>query len=126
MIQVVIGFWLLISLPRDVMMLFMGQNMLYTITLFAAIMLAMAVIMTAVLKRLWPTVALLVLTVVTMIMMRTFLRSGYLEPYFRIEDVAMEPQYDVFSLFLVTLVAGLVVVYLMFRWAFGGGKEAGR
>ncbi len=126
MIQVVIGFWLLISLPRDVMMLFMGQSMLYTITLFAAIVLAMAVIMTAVLKRLWPTVALLVLTVVTMIMMRTFLRSGYLEPYFRIEDVAMEPQYDVFSLFLVTLVAGLVVVYLMFRWAFGGGKEAGR
>jgi hypothetical protein len=126
MIQIVIGFWLLIALPRDVMMLYMGQNMLYTITLFAAIVLAIAVIMTAVLGKLWHTVTLLVLTVVTMVMMRTFLRSGYLEQYFRIEDVALEPQYGIFSLFLVTFVAGLVLVYLMFRWAFASGKEAAR
>ncbi len=126
MIQIVIGFWLLIALPREVIMLYMGQNMLYTITLMAAIVLAIAVIMTAVLRRLWPTVALLVLTVVTMVMMRTFLRTGYLEQYFRIEDVSLEPQYGIFSLFLITFVAGLVLVYLMFRWAFASGKEAAR
>ncbi len=125
-IQVVIGFWLLISLPREVMLLYMGRNMLYTVTLLAAIVLALAVIVTASLKRLWPTVVLLVLTVVAMVMMRTFLRSGYLAPYFRIEDVALKPQYDMLSLFLITFVAGLVVVYLMFRWAMGGGKAAAR
>ncbi|MBW7997943.1 MAG: hypothetical protein FVQ81_15510 [Candidatus Glassbacteria bacterium] len=124
MIQIVLGFWLLISLPREVMMLYMGQNMLYTTTLFAAIILAIAATMSAVLKRLWPTVILLVLTVVTMIVMRTLLRTGYLEQYFRIEDVAMDPQYGIFSLFLVIFVAGLVILYLMFKWAFGDGEEA--
>lgn len=126
MIQVVLGFWLLIALPREVMMEYMGQNMLYTSTLFFAIVLAIAAIMAAVLKRLWLTVGLLLLTVVSMIMMRTFLRTAYLEPYFQVENTPVDPQYGVFGVFLVTFVIGLVVVYMMLRWALSGGKEAAR
>jgi hypothetical protein len=127
MIQVVLGFWLLISLPKDVMMHYMGQNMVDTVSLMLAIVLAVAVIMTAVLKRLWTTVWLTVLTVAVMIVMRTTLRNAYIEPYFNITDVPVHThQYPVFALFLVTFVVGLVVVYKMVRWAMAGGKEAAR
>ena len=87
MIQVVLGFWLLIALPKEVMMKYMGQNMVDTVTLMLAIVLAVAVIMTAVLKRLWLTVTLTALTVAVMIVMRTALRNAYIEPYFNISDV---------------------------------------
>ena len=126
MVQVVIGFWLLIALPREVMMKFMGQHMLYTVTLFFGIILAIAAIMAAVLGRLVPTVILLVATVAAMILMRTFLRTAYLEPYFQVESLWIKPQYDVFGLFLIIFVSGLVTLWFMLKWALAAGKkEAG-
>lgn len=126
MVQVVIGFWLLMALPREVMMKYMGQNMLYTLTLFLGIVLAIAAIMIAVLGRLLPTVVVLLATVAVMILMRTFLRTAYLEPFFKVESLWIKPQYDVLGLFLVIFVAGLVTVYFMLKWALAhGGKEAG-
>ena len=126
MIQVVIGFWLLLALPGEIMMKFMGRNLLYTALLFLGIVLALAAIMTAVTGRLAPTLALLLATVVVMILTRTVLRHAYLESYFKVETLQVAPQYDVLGLFLVVFIIGLVAVGYMISWAVTSGstKEA--
>ncbi|HUU29795.1 MAG TPA: hypothetical protein VM123_18490 [archaeon] len=117
MIQVVIGFWLLLALPKEVMLKFMGGNMLYTVTLFAGIVLALATIMTSLLGRLGSTVAVLLATVAVMVLLRTFLRTAFLAPYFNIEILSVHPQVSAGVLFLVILVIGLVLVGYMIKWA---------
>ena len=126
MIQVAIGFWLLLALPKEIMMNFMGQNLFHTALLFIGIVLALGAIMTAVLGRLAPTLALLGATVVVMVLMRTVLRHAYLEPYFEVENLQVAPQYDVLGLFLVIFIIGLITVGYMIKWAVtsGSGKEA--
>jgi len=126
MIQVLIGFWFLVSLPKNVMMQFMGQNTLYTAVLFIGIVLALAAVMVSVLGRLVPTLIILLATVSVMVVMRIFVRAAYLEPYFKVESLELVPQYDVLLLFLVTFVIGLAVVGYMLKTAFdaAGRKEA--
>jgi hypothetical protein len=126
MIQVIIGFWFLLALPKNVMMLFMGQNILYTAMLFIGIVLALAAVMVSVLGRLVPTMIILVTTVAVMVVMRMFVRAAYLEPYFKVESLELVPQYDVLLLFVATFVIGLAAVGYMLKAAFdsAGRKEA--
>ncbi|OGF97931.1 MAG: hypothetical protein A3F83_12645 [Candidatus Glassbacteria bacterium RIFCSPLOWO2_12_FULL_58_11] len=123
MIQIVLGFWLLIALPKPVMMQFMGQNMTYTLFLFLGIVLALSAIMTAVLGWLYPTLLVLLGTVAVMLLLRTFLRTAYLNPYFRLESLGLIPQYDVLAVFLVVFVAGLVILGFMLKWAVAAGNR---
>lgn len=123
MIQVVIGFWLLLALPKEIMLKFMGQNMLYTLLLLLGIVLAMAAIMTAVQGRLAPTLVVLLATVVVMILTRTTLRHAYLEPYFKVDTLQMTPQFDILGVFLVIFIIGLVAVGYMIKWAVASGNE---
>lgn len=126
MIQVVIGFWFLLALPREVMMTFMGRNLLHTAVLVAGIALAVAAILTSALGRLFSTLVLLVATVAVMVVMRIFVRNAYLEPYFKVESLELAPQYDVLFLFLAVFVAGLVIVGYLLKAAYdaAGRKEA--
>ena len=126
MIQVVIGFWFLLALPKVIMMKFMGQNMLYTVMLVLGIVLALAAIISSTMGRLAATAILLVSTVAVMVILRTFLRTSYLESYFRVESLELVPQYDVLFLFLAVFVIGLAVVGYMLKLASNAasGKEA--
>lgn len=126
MVQVVIGFWMLLALPREIMLSFMGGSLTHTIVLFTGIVAALALIMTAMLKRLWTTVYLFLTVMLLMVLMRTFLRYLYLEPHFQVESLAVSPMYGVFGLFLAVLAVGLVIVGIMLRWAVraSAGKEA--
>ena len=125
MVQVVFGFWFLLALPREVMMQFMGGNVLYTVMLSAGIILALAGIMTAILGRLALTIGTLLATVAVMIFLRTCLRYAYLEKYFQVTNLPLSAQYDVLLLFLVILVSGLIIVGTMLRWIVGSEKRKG-
>jgi hypothetical protein len=126
MIQVVIGFWFLLALPKEIMMKFMGQNLLYTVMLALGIVLALAAIITSTLGRLPATLVFLVSTVAVMVILRTFLRTSFLEGYFKVESLELVPQYDVLFLFVAVFVIGLAVVGYMLKLAFNAaaGKEA--
>lgn len=125
-IQMAVGIWFLLTLPREVMMLFMGQNMLATILLGLGILLQIISMMLLILaaKSEKPRafavsgISVLALTLIVMVVMRDIVRDGYLAGRFDVFDRAVDPQWGVMALFGVLLVVGLSVVGLMIRKVF--------
>ena len=123
MAQFIMGIWFLISLPREKMLLFMGDNMLATIALLIGISGALAAIfiMSNALKTDDPrkgagmAIALIALVVVFMSIMRDILRDAYLSPYFDPSRFVVKTQWDVLILFLLLFVAGVVLWIVMFK-----------
>jgi hypothetical protein len=114
-VQIIIGFWFLIALPKDIMMQFMGGNMLYTIIMTLGIIVSIATLVFAFLGKLKLSIIHLVLTVVLMVIMRANLRTAYLSDFYSINDLEIVPQYGVMSLFLLIFVVGLGVVWYMLK-----------
>ncbi|MBN1153381.1 hypothetical protein JXB12_00520 [candidate division KSB1 bacterium] len=116
-VQVVVGFWYLLSLPRDLMLSFMGGNMVYTIILAAGIVLAMGSIITGFLKNLKATLIQLGILITIMVITRANLRTLYLADYFKLNQLTLKPQTDVMILFLLVFIIGLVAVGYMIKIA---------
>ncbi len=115
MVNILLGVWFLIALPKSTMMLFMGQDVIATILFIVSLALTIAVILTAVKKWIWWTTGLTVLLVYCMSFMRAYVRTDYLRDVFSLDQLKVVPEYSPMILFLVTLVAGLVVVAWMIR-----------
>lgn len=106
--NILVGFWYLLSLPKELMMLFMGGNMGATIAFCIALLLVAGALFTAYKKRMWLTFFHAVALVVVMTFMRSWLRSGYLQNVFTLDQLQVVPQYSPMIFFFVTLVAGIV------------------
>ncbi len=121
-IQIFIGLWFLIALPRPILLLFMGDSLYATILLLLGVVLAVGVLVTGFRKRVWPTVSMLALLVAVMALMRDAVRGGYL-PDFSLADLPQVTQYSPMILFLVTFVGGLVVLGWMLKQAAAAVRE---
>ena len=120
-LNVLVGIWWLIALPRDVMLRFMGRSPYAAAALGIGSLLGLA---TLVLMAVWIysrrparlagiAGAGLVLTLVAMILARDEIRQGMLERAgFRINDW-VEPQWGPIALFLLLLAASLLIVVWM-------------
>ena len=114
-VQVFVGLWLLISFPRDVLLLFMGESG-YTTGLFLLTLAAATAAIIAGFKRLvWPAVGGLVVTVSGMTLMRDVVRDAYLQPYHSLSGMEVTGQTGPLILFLATFVVGLSIVSYMLR-----------
>ncbi len=122
-VQVVIGFWFLLSLPSDFILQFMGQNMLATIFLFAGIVLAIIALIGGFLNKLSLALIPLVGTILAMVFTRANLRSMYLSDAFSLSQLELTPQYGVMTLFFAILLIGLAVVGYMVITAVKSEKE---
>lgn len=122
-VQMIAGFWLLLALPRDVTLLFTGDNMLYTGFLFIGVVLATLSLVFGLLGKLLPTFIHLFLTLVVMVVIRAFLRSAYLQSFFSVESLEVAPQTSVMILFFIVFVIGLFSVAYMLKLAFGNKQE---
>ena len=114
-VQVLIGFWWLMALPREFIVQFMGRNMLFSLVLLFGFLSAIGAIVSALRSKLRPTLIQLVITVLLMVVTRHNLRSLYLDGKFDLNSLQMSPQYGVMALFLVILVIGLVLVWYMLQ-----------
>jgi len=114
-IQVVIGFWWLMALPKEFIVMFMGRNLLYSLILLFGFLSALGAIISALRNKLRPTVIQVVITVLLMVFNRHNLRSLYLSGKFDLDTLQMTPQYGVMALFLVILVIGLALVWYMLK-----------
>lgn len=114
-VQLFIGLWFFISLPHQVMLHFLGGSGLHTAALLLSLVGAAAALFFGFKGRLVPTLVSLVATVSLMVMVRALLRAAYLEPYFKVADLSVRPQYSPLILFLVSLVIGSLVVLYMLR-----------
>ncbi|MGO9637967.1 MAG: hypothetical protein ACLPSO_08495 [Terracidiphilus sp.] len=136
MAQIVVGLIFLISLPRDLRMVFMGDNVLATTLLLVGITGAIAAIflMSGALRTQNLRVAafvvpgILAVVILCMSVMRDILRGAYLQPFFRPDQFAVKTQWSVFPLFLALFVLGVILWLVMlaryglFRDLLGGRK----
>ena len=122
-IQILIGTWFLLALPRKIMMLFMGGNALGTGLLLLGITLGVVVLYFGYKKRVIMASVITLVTIVTMIFIRDLVRIAYLTPYFQLSDLVVEPEYSPLIFFLVTFAIGLVLIGYMLKLAFGCRKE---
>jgi len=123
LLNIIVGFWFLVALPKRVMMIFMGENMTATIILFAALVLTAVawVLIQRASKR--PdsrgtavTGAITLLGVLgLMAVMRQQLRTAYLAPYFTLDELQVAPQWDVLGLFIATLLICVGAVAWLIR-----------
>jgi hypothetical protein len=114
-VQILIGCWFLISLPRDIMMNFMGKNLPATAFLVIAVLCALGAVFMALKGKLRPVISMILITIIAMIINRQLLRGFYLEGKFSLGSLQLSPQYGVFTLFLIILITGLATVGYMLR-----------
>ncbi|MBI1975993.1 MAG: hypothetical protein HYS56_00610 [Candidatus Omnitrophica bacterium] len=117
-VQFFIGLWFLAALPPPVRNSLMGQDKTATAILVAAIICAVLSLILILLagvsekpfKKTITGAVLISVTVALMAVIRDFVRAKYLEPYFDAAQQAVRPQWDVFAIFAVLLVAGVITV----------------
>ena len=117
-VQVVIGLWFLLAIPRDFMLSFMGGNMFSTTLFMLGFFSAIGAIATAFANKLRPTLSMLIITILAMVIMRHQLRSMYLDGKFSLSSLELTPQYGVMILFFIVLIVGLYAVWYMLKTAF--------
>jgi hypothetical protein len=131
MAQFVVGIVFLVSLPRDLRMLFMGDNPLATILLLIGVAggIGAIVLMSDALRKenvrtaAFYVPGILAVVIASMSIMRDILRDAYLKPYFHPGQFAVSTQWSVFPLFLVLFLAGVGLWFLMLkRYGLLGGK----
>ena len=132
-VQMGIGVWFLVALPRDVMLLFMGGSILATVLLGLGIMLPIVSLMLVLLgsraprpqPMVWSGIGTLAVTLVVMVLIRDFVRDGYLAGRFDVMNRATDPQWAVIAVFAVVLLGGLGTVGYLVRKATAPATEAG-
>jgi hypothetical protein len=132
MAQIVVGVLFLISLPRDLRMLYMGDNPLATALLLVGIAGGIGAIflMSDALRKeniraaAFYVPGITVVVILSMSVMRDILRDAYLKPYFHPEEFAVKTQWSVFPLFLALFIAGVILWFVMLkRYGLFGGRQ---
>jgi hypothetical protein len=121
--QFIIGTWFLLSLKREVMLAFMGDNGVATGVFLSALTVSLVALYAGFTRRILLSVGAIVVTVSLMATVRSMVRLEYLKPYFHPSDLTLAPQVSPFVLFLVTLAIGLVAVAYMINLYLRSGKE---
>jgi hypothetical protein len=121
MAQFLVGIWFLVSLPRDLRLLFLGDNILATCLLCFGMLGALATIflMSEALRKESIRLAAIGVSIITaliilsMSVMREILRTAYLAPYNHPQEFAVKTQWSPFLLFLGLFVGGVIFWFVM-------------
>ena len=134
MAQFLVGIWFLASLPRDMRMLFLGDNNLATILLVVGVTGGIGAIflMSEALRKenvrlaAYSVPGIMAVVILSMSVMRDILRDAYLTPYFHPEQFVVKTQWSVFPLFLVLFIGGVILWFVMLKryGLFAGTKGA--
>ena len=118
LVQFFVGLWFLAALPQPIQQSFMGGDRWATTLLITGIVsavFAMMMFLSAAVsekpgRKIIIGTAFISLTIVSMAVIRDFVRSKYLEPYFNVAQQVIRPQWDVFVIFVALLVGAAVTV----------------
>ncbi|MEE4354987.1 MAG: hypothetical protein V2I97_00855 [Desulfococcaceae bacterium] len=112
--QIPAGFWFQMSLPRDIMYLFLGNSPVHTALFTVSLLLIIQILYFGMKKAVWPAAVSLLILVFAMINIRDAVRTAYLDPYFHIRQIPVETQFFPFIIFAVSLfVTAAVIVYVL-------------
>jgi len=115
MAQLLVGPWLLMALPRPVMLAFMGQDQLATALLAAGVLVGLAALLAGARKLTGATVWLTLATVALMAAVRAQVRSLTLAPYFTPASLPVTDDQTPFLVFVLALLVGLLAIAYMLR-----------
>ncbi|MEF2230812.1 MAG: hypothetical protein V3571_07775 [Pseudodesulfovibrio sp.] len=118
MVNLAVGLWFLIALPRPILLKFMGDSLPATLTLLVSLAAAGMLLWSAIARKPVQATVWAVLTVLFMSLTRNWLRTFYIEPWFQVESTPVTHQFSSFYLFLGSLVAGLALMGYMLRLYF--------
>jgi hypothetical protein len=114
-VNVLNGLWFLLAQPREIMLIFMGGNLLATICFTVALLAVAMMLVTAWKKRLWPTFWLALTVVFLMTFLRAWLRAGYLQEVFNLGQLQVVPEYSPMWFFFAILLLGLICIAWMLK-----------
>ncbi|BBO79142.1 hypothetical protein DSCW_65590 [Desulfosarcina widdelii] len=123
-VQILVGFWFLISLPREVMLSFMGGDAPNTVIFILGLAVAAVSLIFGITRRVLPATAATIATVLFMAIVRDLVRTEFLKPVFHPSDLKVAAQYSPMIVFLIVLVLGLGIMAYMLHLAADSGKEA--
>jgi hypothetical protein len=123
-VQVGFGLWLLISLPQEVMLKFLGGDAYPTAIFLIALAGATGALIFGFKHSPVPAAGFLIATVACMALLRDVVRDAYLKPYHSLSAIKVTGQYSPLILFVVVFVVGLLVVGYMFKIYFSAKKVA--
>jgi hypothetical protein len=115
--QFLTGSWFLVSLPRDVMLLFMGKDLIGTISFLAGLFATVLSLVYSFRNKVRPALWSALTTVFLMVIMRDMVRTAFLAPYFAVEKLKVVYQHSPMILFVASLVAGIAAVIYMIKCA---------
>jgi TRAP-type mannitol/chloroaromatic compound transport system permease small subunit len=133
MAQILVGLVFLVSLPRDLRMLFMGDNPLATALLLVGVTggLGAIFLMSDALRKenlrvaVFYVPAITCVVILSMSVMREILRDAYLKPYVQAEQFTVSTQWSVFPLFLALFIGGVILwVVMLKQYGLFGGRRA--
>ncbi|HRK21456.1 MAG TPA: hypothetical protein PLX06_06590 [Fimbriimonadaceae bacterium] len=124
LVNLVVGMWFLFSIPREIRMNFLGESMVDTGILWLGVLIALGAMHFAMKARVVPATLMAVATVALMAVSRHRLRAMFLDPDLDPTALKVSPQWDVFAVFVVLLLAGLVVVGWMLHKLAKGSENA--
>jgi hypothetical protein len=112
LLNFLIGPWFLFSLPEPVRMQFLGRSQFDTAMLWLGVVIALAAMHFAS-KSIPLAAGLIAVTVAMMSIVRHRLRTHLLEGQWSADALQVSPQWSVFAVFAVLLVAGVAIVAWM-------------
>ena len=112
-IQILLGFWFWLSLPKEIWTLFMGKNLAYTILMVIGWILGLLILHSAFTGRVKTAALFGLLTVVVMIVIRDLVRHAYLGEIFSPGDLVLARQASPLIAFLLVFAVGLLSIYYM-------------
>lgn len=115
--QVLTGTWFIISLPGDIMLLFMGKDGIGTTVFLAGLIAAVVSLVYGFKNRVWPATWSAIVTVFFMVIMRDMVRTAFLKPYFAVEKLKVIYQYSPMIMFVASLIIGIAAIAYIIRCA---------
>ncbi len=122
-LNIAVGLAFMISLPRDLMLMFMGKDMIATSLLGVGIVGAGCLIYFGIKRKVVLASIITVTMVYVMVIMRHLLRDAYLAPYFKPEDLIITGQYSSLYLFLISIVIGIIAINYMLKLMYKSGRS---
>jgi hypothetical protein len=121
-VQILLGLWFLMALPRSVALYFFSSGLgaaVFGFALLGALAAMMLILVGGQSRRPAPFVhggfGLTIITVALMVVMRQMVRTAYVHPYAQPESLATAPQTGIILLFFVLFVLGLATVGYILR-----------
>lgn len=118
LVNLAIGIWFLASLPREIILAFMGRNVPATATLIASVAAAGFLLASGFNKKPVTSAVWAGITVFFMVCTRHWLRTLSLEPWYDFSTTPVTHQYGSFYLFLGFLIVGLAAIGYMLKLYF--------